>query len=118
MSITLRLPVPPSTNALYRNVPRLGRVKARAYKNWIAAADAHLMAQKRLLVRLSGPLEVWIKLPRGTRGDVSNRIKGLEDYLVSREITGDDRHNARVIVELADVDCCEVALRPLDGGVA
>jgi Holliday junction resolvase RusA-like endonuclease len=76
------------------------------------------MAQKRAVVRLSGPLEVCIRLPRQTRGDVSNRIKAVEDYLVSRQVTDDDRFNARVTIERADVVLCEEVLREIDGGIA
>jgi Holliday junction resolvase RusA-like endonuclease len=117
-SITLHLPVPPSVNGLYFNLPGRGRVRTRAYREWVRNADAHLMAQKRPAARLTGPLELLIKIPRYLRGDISNRIKALEDYLVSREITGDDRHNARVVIERADVADCEVELHPLDGGAA
>ena len=33
------------------------------------------------------------------RGDCSNRLKAAEDYLVSRDITADDKHNWKVSVE-------------------
>jgi Holliday junction resolvase RusA-like endonuclease len=46
------------------------------------------------------------------RGDVSNRIKAAEDYLVSREITQDDKHNWEVTAKRGDVDCCEVTITP------
>jgi crossover junction endodeoxyribonuclease RusA len=118
MSVTLHLPVPPSLNSAYRNVPGRGRAKTRVYREWLRIADAHLLAQKRTLVRLTGPLEVYIKLPANTRGDISNRVKALEDYLVSREITDDDKYNTRVVVERADVGCCEVRLRPINGDLS
>jgi hypothetical protein len=72
------------------------------------------MAQKRPGVSLSGQIELSIQLPHNLRGDISNRVKLIEDFLVSRAITADDRFNARVIVERAGVDCCVVELRRLD----
>lgn len=45
----LRLPhLPPSTNHLYLNVPGRGRVKTRAYEDWIFQAALMLNRQKRL----------------------------------------------------------------------
>ena len=104
--VLLVLPVPTSVNAMYGN-RKGGRYKTAAYRDWIRRADAYLLTQKRSLVRLTGPLQVHIRLPKKCRLDASNAIKALEDYLVSREITGDDRHNWRVSCErsLDGVDC-------------
>jgi Holliday junction resolvase RusA-like endonuclease len=60
----------------------------------------------------AGQLQIAIKIPLKTRGDASNYIKAPEDYLVSRLITADDRHNWRVSCEKADVDCCVVEILP------
>jgi hypothetical protein len=114
----LILPVPPSVNALYGNRRKgtkgPGRYKTAAYRNWLRIADSYLLGQKRpwasgpsRVEQMTGPLEIRIRLPLKARGDVSNRIKAIEDYLVSREITGDDRHNWRVSIErsLDGLDC-------------
>ena len=98
------LPVPPSVNALYFNVPKRGRVKTALYKNWINSADALLMTQKPL-PRIRGRLSVRITIPAKTRGDASNRIKAAEDFLVSREITGDDKHNWEVCCKKQGTEC-------------
>jgi Holliday junction resolvase RusA-like endonuclease len=84
-----------------------GRYKTAAYRDWTRRADALLLTQKRSLVKFTGELEVHIRLPKGTRGDVDNRIKAISDFLVSREVTGDDRHNWRVTIErsLDGLDC-------------
>lgn len=113
--ITLLLPTPPSINAAYRNTPR-GRAKTAAYRDWIVEADAMLLQQKRAVKdRLTGPCELHIKLPMETKGDISNRIKVCEDYLVSREITGDDKNNHKVTIERdPSVDCCVVTVMPLE----
>jgi Holliday junction resolvase RusA-like endonuclease len=102
----LILPIPPSVNALYGN-RKGGRYKTALYRTWLRLADALLLTQKRSLVKFTGELEVHIRLPKRMRGDVSNRIKAVEDFLVSREVTGDDRHNWRVTIErsLDGLDC-------------
>jgi len=104
--VILVLPLPTSVNAMYGN-RKGGRYKTAAYRDWIRRADAYLLTQKRSLMRFTGSLEVHIRLPKTTRGDTSNRIKAIEDYLVSREVTGDDRHNWRVSCErsLEGQDC-------------
>lgn len=100
------LPVPPSVNGLYANVPGVGRVKTVRYRQWLKLADSFLMAQK--IRKAEGCIELRIMLPQSTRGDVSNRIKAVEDYLVSRQITPDDKHNWKVSAERADVEDCHV----------
>ncbi len=34
-----------------------------------------------------------LRLPRKMRGDCSNRIKAVEDFLVAHRVTPDDRHD-------------------------
>lgn len=113
----LRLPTPPSVNSLYYNRKGgkgRGRIKTPAYRKWLAEADGWYLTQKRQVQPQSGRLSIEIRLP-SIRGDATNRIKAAEDYLVSRGITGDDRHNHKVSVEIVPkLDCCEIFIEPLD----
>ena len=112
--VVINLPVPPSSNNMFFNWQG-GRAKSADYKRWLKEADACFLEQKRSIHRVTGPCEIHIKLPINTRGDVSNRIKAAEDYLVSREITGDDKHNRKVTIEkAASVKWCVVTITPLD----
>lgn len=98
----VRLPIPPSINKAYANRKGgrgRGRYKTGAYKAWLIHADMEFFTQKRTTPKMSGALIVEIKVPANTRGDISNRIKLIEDYLVSRNITGDDRNNWKVSIE-------------------
>jgi crossover junction endodeoxyribonuclease RusA len=107
--VKLSLPVTPSVNAMYRNVPKKGRVKSRVYRDWLRDADAHFLMQKRRIASVEGEYEVAIKLPKATRGDVDNRTKAVLDFMVSRGITADDRHCRKVSTERAlDTWLCEV----------
>ncbi len=110
--ITLRLPVPPSTNNLFLNIRR-GRAKSKLYRDWLIEADKWLLMQKPVL-SVAGPCEIAIRVPTGGRSDLDNNLKAPLDYLVSRGVTGDDKNNQRVSIEASDqVDCCEVTVTPL-----
>ncbi len=86
------LPLPPSANKLFKNIAH-GRAKTRAYVEWRHAAEAQLRALQLTPVR--GPYELAILVPRGA-GDISNRIKAVEDILVKVGLTDDDKHNEAV----------------------
>ena len=113
----IRLPVPPSTNALYANRKRgkgYGRIKTGGYRQWLADADSWLLAQWHALPThsVSGSCSIAIRVPK-VRGDISNRIKAAEDFLVSRLITSDDSNNRKVSIEVDDrlTTYCEIEVR-------
>ncbi len=97
-TVRYKLPYPPSTNALYANVPGKGRVKTARYRTWLRAAGNEILAQQR--VRIDGQVHLTITLtPRpGTNPDASNSIKALEDLLVTMEVIEDD--NRRIVRRL------------------
>lgn len=86
------IPVPPSTNALYTNVPGKGRVKTARYKTWITEAGwaAKVSAGPGNLPSFRGAVAVAIEVPRSSRIDLDN-IKAVPDLLVSLGIIADDR---------------------------
>lgn len=107
MTLMFHLPVPPSVNGLYFNLPNKGRAKTKAYTKWVREADKWYTLQGLgKLKPIIGPAELTIKLP-SIRGDASNRIKICEDWLVSRGLTSDDKNNRKVTVEIdpALTDC-------------
>lgn len=82
------LPVPPSVNELFPGKVR--RFKSAKYKRWIAAAGWEINMQK---VRpVSGPYRLSLEFAESLRGDVSNRVKAVEDLLVTHRLTADDRY--------------------------
>lgn len=88
---TLDLPLPPSLNSLYPGKER--RRKSRAYKAWLTAAGWEAKLQK--VWPVSGPYTLDVRLPKAMPGDASNRIKPIEDLLVSLRLTPDDRYCQR-----------------------
>ncbi len=106
--MTLRLPVPPSVNALYANVPGVGRITSGRYKGWQTQAGWEILVQKPR--RIAGPYTLTITLPRPVRGDVSNRIKACEDILVKHRVTDDDRHCEGVSIRRGYVTEMEIEI--------
>lgn len=88
--VSLKIPVPVSVNAAYRNVSGVGRVKTKALKNWRLEAEWEVARQRP--PRFIGPVDISIVLrypPKG-RADVSNFIKTTEDLLVTCGVIEDD----------------------------
>lgn len=109
----IRLPTPISTNNLYANrKDGRGRYKTARYWKWIDQADRHLLTQKQRLTKISGKVAVTIRVPVESPSDVDNMAKICCDYLVSRELTDDDRNYTRVTVERAALPAgeCEVVV--------
>lgn len=85
----LTLPVAPSTNHLFFNVPGRGRIKSTEYNRWFCDAGVMLKAQNP--EHVPGAVEITIRIPEKTRGDLDNRIKGPLDLLVKHGVIDDDR---------------------------
>lgn len=121
--LRLDLPLPTSVNGLFIEAPSRKahgrgktRVKTHEYKAWIDEAGWALKPQ---LAAQGAPImpdtptfgrhwAIWIRLNIDHTGDVTNRIKALEDLLVAWNITMGDQWNDRCVVErdrTLDVDC-------------
>ncbi len=87
--VRLTLPVPPSTNNLYRSGPRY---KTNEYRAWITEATYGLMVQgmRNTLRGLPrGRYRVEIAAPFSRRRDLDN-IKAIMDLLVSCAVLPND----------------------------
>lgn len=93
----IKLPTPPSANELFIAFSRGGksaRAKSKKYVEWLSVAGARLEQQRP--PHVAGPYEMKISLTAGARGDVSNRIKAIEDLCVAHHVVIDDRYAERV----------------------
>lgn len=90
--IRLKIPNPPSVNALFRNVPGKGRVKTKRYLTWIQAAGWAIKEQKP--GKVEGPYCLWLYCgkPDNRRRDLANLEKAVSDLLVSHGVIKDDSH--------------------------
>jgi crossover junction endodeoxyribonuclease RusA len=101
------LPLPPSVNALYRNVRGKGRVKTKHYRTWLKAAGWEIIAQKGRMAKIMGPVQVTIyavKPKRGRRRDLDNLTKALLDLMVAHEIIEDDSNVQSIYSEWVSHD--------------
>jgi hypothetical protein len=96
MAFSLSLPLPPSTNHLFATVGRK-RIRTAKYNSW--ARNAGTVAKIARPSPVCGKFALQIGLPFDMPGDISNRIKAVEDLLVDLKFTDDDRHCVRVVVE-------------------
>ncbi len=91
-SITLTLPLPPSVNAMFANVPGKGRVKTKAYRAWRRAAlsEASLdMIGKRCI---EGRFKATMTFAMPNGGDVDNRVKAILDLAQACGAIRDDKY--------------------------
>jgi Holliday junction resolvase RusA-like endonuclease len=99
-SISLVLPYPPSANRYWRFVVVRERAlvllsgEARAYKKAIAT-----IAKAKVPHPMTGPLSVYLRIFRPRKaGDLSNRIKVVEDAL-NKVCYADDNQIERIVAE-------------------
>lgn len=108
--IILNLPLPPSTNSLYRN-PRASdgarhRIKTKRYRTWLSTAGNEILAHRasRGAQHIPGRIALTIVLsfhdlfnkdgsPSKVRQDATNRIKAIEDLIVEHRFVEDDSIN-------------------------
>lgn len=90
-SDTASVSMSPSVNNLYANVAGRGRVMTGTYRVWRNSATPYLALA---LKRFTGPVCIHYTLYLGTqfRGDLSNRIKALEDALVEAGVIEGDTY--------------------------
>ncbi len=89
--LRLRLPVPPSANALFTN--RAGstqRIKTNAYRAWVAEAGYAVNLAGRPPEPI-GRCRIEIDLPFNRTRDIDNAIKPIADLLVRQRVILDDR---------------------------
>jgi Holliday junction resolvase RusA-like endonuclease len=98
VTFSIVLPLPPSANRLYANIPGKGRIKTRAYKRWRLDAILSIFAQVRADFRVGGPVALSFCVPAAMRGDLDNRIKATIDALVGSRRIDDDKHVCSITI--------------------
>jgi hypothetical protein len=91
------------------------------YTAWIKQAGLAVMVQRpKMPVKALGPGRYGLRVrwPEDMRGDVSNRVKALEDFLVYMRMTPDDKHERILIASFSrhvEPDTCAVTVWTLGG---
>ena len=111
MTVIKGIPVPPSTNALYRNVAGKGRVRTERYVTWANAAGWLIQAQRPDRVPGRICLDISVQRQRAN-SDISNRIKAVEDLLVALGVIDDDKNVDQVTIRWASITGCNITITP------
>ena len=82
--------LPPSANSLYSNLPGKGRVKSKAYRNWLTQANVMVMHPDRSRIDMPCGAFISVVKPSRRRMDLMNREKALIDKIVSYGYLADD----------------------------
>lgn len=87
----LVMPPPISTNHLFRNVEKVGRVATAGYKAWQRDAQSRLQAQ-RPLPQFAKPVSITVFVGEKGVGDMDsdNTAKAMLDALVKAKVIPDD----------------------------
>ena len=103
------LPIPPSANNNYVNVPGRGRVKSAAYSRWRRVAA--IMISTSAIPKMKKPYAVLIRANIDHRRDLDNIAKPILDALVeSGVIEGDQWVNMITCVRDRKIKECSVAV--------
>jgi len=110
----IALPWPPSTNGLFVNVLKRGRVPSKEYAAWRAEAGWILKSQHP--PKFAGLVDITVELcsPHAVPFDPDNRLKAPIDLLKTLGIIIDDNNryvrSASALV-VRDADPCTVVIR-------
>ena len=105
------LPKPISTNDLFRNVAKVGRVKTTNYKHWLEEAGWIINTAKRGQEMYFGPVSVVIYLSDKWRGDGDNCVKSIFDAIEAAGVIKNDRQVIEHSVKRANIKGVRVIVR-------
>lgn len=109
--VAFSVPLPPSLNNCYVNVPGKGRRKSKAYEAWIHEAGWLLASQRP--GRVLGPFAVVLRVPEKARFDLDNGYKPIGDLMVTHGITPDDKLVHQILIERTPgIQSACVSVRP------
>lgn len=84
------MPMPPSTNHLFKNIPGKGRVKTDHYEDFTRRGIVAIRQQH--IKKISGYVLLVIGVERASKtSDIDNRLKALLDTITLAGIIDDDR---------------------------
>jgi len=110
----VRLPLSPTTNNLFVNVPGKGRVASQEYRKWVQTAGLTLNVAKRGQTFGKMLVQVGIMVPRKNRGDIDNRAKAVLDLFTVCGVWDDDKQVERLTIERHDDKDLLVSVMPYE----
>lgn len=117
--VRIELPFPPTVNNLNINRKSGGRVKAPAYRAWLAEASVAIKDSHRQGI---GPysLSICLRRPDRRRRDLGNLEKAVSDLLVQHGVIQDDCLAERITLQWdSGLQAeCVVLVQPYEGAIA
>jgi crossover junction endodeoxyribonuclease RusA len=115
--VSLRLPMPPSTNRLWRPDGRGGITLSDRYRSWKRVAATEIAIQRPGAIE--GPYVMDMRVSTRHGVDLDNTTKAVGDALQAAGVVSNDNLLSRLIVEWADdIDGVEVVLTAWQGRAA
>jgi len=110
----IRLPKPPSVNAMYLNMRGHGRIISPKYRAW--KKDAEWSISGIRLENFVGPVQIEIVIEESPRSDLDNFCKPICDFLVQHKIIVDDKckYVRKITIEWGDVDGAIVTIKQVE----
>lgn len=106
----IRLPIAPSVNAMYANNTKAnngrGRYKTDAYSSWKTEAG-WILNQARVAPLGKMKVQLELSVNDAMKGDIDNRIKAVQDLLVTHRLIDDDKQVWRVSIEKVAASICK-----------
>jgi Holliday junction resolvase RusA-like endonuclease len=120
MSTTLDLPMPPSTNRLWRS--RIGHggkpqfYIAPRYATWKRTCDNLALANRKEWVPVLGPYRITVTFDRSrTRADQDNLVKAINDWLQKAGLIENDQLAVKTIIQWGKAPSgCRVVLSAVE----
>lgn len=112
------LPAPISTNELFRNVPKVGRVKTTKYKHWQEEAGWIINAANKGRETYFGPVHVIIYVTDKWRGDLDNAQKSVLDSIQNFHVIKNDSQVTKITAERANIKGVRVIVRAAESEAA
>lgn len=79
VQMKFEITTPPSTNELYSNAPKVGRIKTQKYKAWISTISGELLIQR--VKPQKSPVSIHVTVPKNNRRDLDNYLKPILDAM-------------------------------------
>ncbi len=89
MTVSVRLPYPPSANRLWRNV-KGKTLKSSVYRTWLAECASLLMIARAPTTAGPYHLRLYVTRPDKRRRDIDNLLKPCSDALKAGGLVVDD----------------------------
>jgi len=110
------VPMPPSLNNAFLNVPGKGRVRSQSYKAWAEEAGWMVKAKRNGAITEAVSVHIDIRPANNRAFDLDNRVKPCLDILVACGVLSDDSNKfvkAVSVREVTEGPACTITIEAI-----